>query len=396
MNYTRITSIAAFALLANPLSQADDFSFSGFISNGYLQSSANNYLADTEDGTFEFVEAGINGTWTPLARTSVRGQLFAFELGPYGNFDPLVDYLFIEYAASPAFGVRVGRVKRPEGLYTDIQDIDVARTSVLLPIGMYDQRYRDFTAAVDGASIFGNFQAGNHGFEYTLYTGKVDFGIESGVGGYAHTLVARSLQNVQVTKLESDTNSGAQLWWHTPLLGLRFGASYSVYDNIVLETYGTVPVVNWPVTRRNLAEVAQTRFSAEYFVDQWTFAAEYNQMDTDSREQQTIAGNTAPWTTGSSTGYSWYASAARRFFERYEAGLTYAEFYNNEDRTSLPADYQKDLQFSLRFNATDYWTLKAEVHLMDGTNRLFNQLNQNPGAADTDWTLFAAKSTFTF
>lgn len=388
---TALATLSASALFGG------DVSIGGFISNGYIQSSAHNYLVDSKDGDFAFAEAGVNATWSPAPRTVVRGQLFTFELGDYGNFDPLIDYLFVDYSVSPELGARLGRVKRAEGIYTDIQDIDVARTSVLLPIGMYDQRYRDFSAAVDGISFYGNIQAGeSNSFDYNLYYGFVDIGVDSGVGGYAHTALSRSLNNAKVDRLESDTNKGLQIWWNPAVAGLRFGVSYSVYDDIELDSSGTIPGLNLPLVANSVSDIDMTRLSAEYFIGEWTLTSEYHRRKSDSLQSNSIAGMQAPDEQTRTTSDAWYASVARRFLARYEGALTYAEYYDDNSQKSLPSDYQKDLQLSFRFNATESWTLKAEMHWLEGTNRLFNQYGQNPNPIDSSWTLFAAKSTFTF
>ncbi|MDQ8183200.1 hypothetical protein [Pelagicoccus sp. SDUM812005] len=400
MTKTHIISIATATLLSACSAAGSEVSFGGFFSNGYIKSSANNYLVDSEEGDFDFAEVGLNATWSPLDRTTVRGQVFAFEVGPYGNFDPLVDYLFVDYSVNPAFGFRLGRIKRSEGIYTDIQDIDVARTTVLLPTGMYDARYRDFSASVDGASLYGNFQAGNHSFEYTAYHGEIDLAKESGVAAYALGEIGRGgIQGANLTDISANTNSGAQLWWYTPLIGLRFGASYTYYDEFTFDVSGTLPHPLYgplPLRIETIANAEQNRFSAEYFLGDWTFVSEYNTITIESSARNTVAGAPGDWEPSKGKGYSWYLSASRRFLDKFEAGLTFAEYVNNETRTSNPIDYQKDTQLSLRYNATDFWTLKAEFHMMDGTNRLFNQLGQNAGALDSKWNLIATKSTFSF
>ncbi|MBD5782153.1 hypothetical protein IEN85_21825 [Pelagicoccus sp. NFK12] len=400
MTKNQIITLATGLLAATHASFANEVTFGGFLSNGYMETSANNYLADTDKGTWDFAEIGLNATWSPVDRTIVRGQVFAFEVGPYGNFDPLVDYLFVDYNVNPAFGLRVGRVKRSEGIYTDIQDIDVARTTILLPAGMYDARYRDFSASVDGASIYGNFQAGNHSFEYTAYHGEIDLAKESGVAAYALGEIARGgIQGANLDDISANTNSGVQLWWYTPLSGLRLGSSYTYYDEFTFDVSGTIPHPQFgplPLRIETIANANQSRFSAEYFLGDWTFVSEYNTIKIKSTDRNTVAGVPEEWRQSQSKGYSWYLSASRRFLDKFEAGLTYAKFVNNEKRTSNPVDYQKDTQFSLRYNATDFWTLKAEFHMMDGTNRLFNQLGQNPGPLDSKWNLIATKSTFTF
>ncbi|MDQ8187993.1 hypothetical protein [Pelagicoccus sp. SDUM812002] len=397
MTKKHIVTAALAALTAAQASFASEVTFGGFLSNGYIKSSANNYLVDSEEGDFDFAEVGINANWSPFDRATVRGQLFAFEVGNYGNFDPKIDYLFFDYNVVPSFGLRVGRVKRAEGIYTDIQDIDVARTSVLLPIGMYDPRYRDFTASVDGGSIYGNFQIGNHSFEYTAFHGDIDSNPNSGIAAYALTKIGASLENATLTKFEAQTDTGAQLWWYTPISGLRFGAAHSSLDTFNIVVSAQIPYLGYPIQSETLASSKNTTFSSEYFVGDWTFVAEYRETEIKSRNLTTIAGMTEGWgPEARSKGYSWYLSASRRFLEKFEAGATIAEWVENEETNSLPSEIQNDRQFSLRYNATDYWTLKAEFHLLEGTNRLFNQLGQNQGPLDSKWNMIATKSTFSF
>ena len=68
----------------NP-AQAQEVDIHGFISQGYLKSTGNNFLAETKRGTWEFTEVGINfGTYvTDELRLGM--QLFARDLGEMGN-----------------------------------------------------------------------------------------------------------------------------------------------------------------------------------------------------------------------------------------------------------------------------------------------------------------------
>ncbi len=404
-----LTASAAAALAAH--ASGSDISFGGFLSHGYLKSSEYNYLADTREGAFDFAEAGINASWSPLDRTTVAGQLFTFELGPYGDFEPMVDYLFADYNVSEKFGARVGRVKRPHGIYNEIQDIDVARSSILLPAGLYDQRYRDFGASVDGFSLYGAFELpGNQSLEYGAYAGMVDITLDGGIGGYAQTLVAAQLPGARITDISSDKNAGLQLWWRPALSGLRLGTAHSYYNDIKLRTEGNLPLAypvpmlaGAPIVNANKADVWVARHSIEYFWEQWTFAAEYEAMRTQGQEVSSIAnGMIEQRSDSNSKAYGWYVTASRRFLERFEAGLTYSVYIgdaDNPDGDGQPVPhnaYMKDTQFSVRYNATDFWSLKAELHLVKGTNRLFNQFEQNPTLPRDDWNLWALKSTFNF
>src|ERR1019366_2121136 len=133
----------------------------GFVSQGFLATSRYNYLADdTKDGSFQYTETGLNASINPFPRTRIAAQGFLYDVGQAGKYQPFLDFASVEYTFNDYIGVRAGRVRKPSGIYNDIQDVDLARTYVLLPQGIYDARWRDFTTSVDGGEVFGKIPLG--------------------------------------------------------------------------------------------------------------------------------------------------------------------------------------------------------------------------------------------
>ena len=156
--------------------------FHGFASQGFLASSKYNYLGNTTHGSFELSEFGLNASMSPLPRTRVSAQAFLFDVGDVGRYNPVLDYAMVDYNFRDEIGIRGGRVRRPGGIYNAIQDIDVARTSVLLPQGVYDARWRDFTCSVDGGSLYGSVGLGKVGsLSYEVYGGMASLSEQGGV-----------------------------------------------------------------------------------------------------------------------------------------------------------------------------------------------------------------------
>lgn len=404
---TKTHLFAAAGLIVSTFAQishGDDFpvSFSGFLSHGYIETSDYNYLVPSEEGSLDFVELGLNATWSPFDRATVRGQLFAFELGQYGNYDPIIDYLFLDYNVNQYLGLRLGRVKRPSGVYNDIQDIDVARTSILLPIAMYDQRYRDFSASVDGASLYGSISLGdNQSIDYNAFHGKIYLNVDGGIAAFGETSLGRQIPGIDITDIEGDIASGLQVWWNTPLSGLRIGGNYSDYSDTKLTAEGNIPLffpmfAGAPFVSNSTVHSYLLKMSAEYYWNSWTFVAEYEDTLNVAIENRSIGGFPTPPVRDDSNSLSYYASVSKRFLEKFEAGVTYASYFGIRSLRSDPRRFNKDLQFSLRYDIRDYWTLKAEIHDIEGTVRLFNQLGQNPVLEANHWTLFALKSTYSF
>ncbi len=389
---------------------ADEVRFGGFFSNGYIESSHYNYLVDSEEGDFDFMEAGLNASWTPADRTTVNGQVFAFELGKYGNYDLSMDYLFVDYNFTQEFGIRAGRIKREYGIYNHIQDIDVARSTILLPIGTYDPRYRDMSASLDGISFYGAYEVGKHKIiDYSLYGGFIDLKIDGGIAGYGLTTLSRGVINPKAEHIDSKYMYGAQVWYSPAIEGLRLGFSGTYLPDIEFSSTGQFPDLDpnpflagkdFRSSSTNVDRYS-LKTSIEYFVGDWTFAGEYIRSKLDY-DLMAFAGG-FPIKNGheSLLSDSWYISGARRL-GRFETALTYAEFYTDvNDRDGVRFDMpntanNKDFQISLRYDVTDNWTLKIESHSIKGASRLFNQYNQNPLFDEKNWTLWAAKSTFSF
>jgi hypothetical protein len=368
--------------------------FHGFASQGFLASSKYNYLGDTTRGSFNFTEAGVNATINPFARTRITAQGFLFDTGKVGEYDPTLDYALIDYSFSDAFGVRGGRIIRPEGIYNSIQSIDLARTSVLLPQGLYDARYRDFSGSVDGGSLYGDIGLAKAGdISYEVYAGMVNLAQNGGIARLLQDDFAHPGAST-MGDVKGFPEVGAQFWWNTPVDGLRvglggyeafgFGFDYSVFNS----TYGIY------IPLSSSVDATESMFSLEYVWKQWTFQAEnrieYTATDTKSGGV-TVSKNY-------STSDAWYVGAAYRFNKWFEAGTYYTEDYNDIS-TSIsgptPAAYQTDLALSLRFDPKPWWVIKVEGHYNRGT-ALLHDNTSNPNQNGDAWFMLALKTTVSF
>src|SRR6267143_2244232 len=69
----------------------------GFISQGFLLTSANEYLADSSKGSFEFSEVGLNVTLPATDRLTLGLQVFSRKLGPIGDYRGALDWYYLDY-----------------------------------------------------------------------------------------------------------------------------------------------------------------------------------------------------------------------------------------------------------------------------------------------------------
>ncbi len=363
--------------------------FHGFASQGVLYSSGYNYLGDTKDSTGKFFEAGINASFNPFARTRIAAQGFMFDVGNHvGEYHPFLDYALIEYTLNDHFAIRAGRIRRPSGIYNHIQDVDLARTWVLLPQGVYDARWRDFSASLDGGELFGNFSLGPVGaISYEVYAGNQTMARNGGV--------AQLIENTHPYSFDSIDDcliAGGQLWWSTPLDGFRVGISggclfdwgYTVHANPVVEIHavGDIPFI---------------QASLEYSWKSWTFQAEYYTYMVNGHNYNNI-GLPVDSLAGPLRSHpdSWYVSAAYRFNKWFEAGAYYTEHYGDVyHRNDTPDSNQKDVALTLRFDPRDNWLIKVEGHYLTGTALLSDDA-ANPNRRNNGWFMLAVKTTLSF
>ncbi|MET0793794.1 MAG: hypothetical protein ABW061_19905 [Polyangiaceae bacterium] len=376
----------------------------GFVSQGFIASSANNYLAESKRGSFEFSEVGINFSKQLTDRMRVGVQLFTHDLGPLGNYRTRFDWFYLDYRFWDWLGVRAGRTKVPFGLYNESSDIDAARVPVLLPQSVYPVSNRDFLLAQTGAEAYGNVSLGSAGsLEYRLYGGTV----------FYDTSDATSTgTNVKVPYI-----FGGRLMWQAPVEGLQLGGSVQKLridadaaipaDQVAqLKMVGTLPadfVSPLKVRIPALLGVA----SVEYNAHDLSLASEY------SRWQVGLKSPVPAFSAPDAVSERWYVMGAYRVNSWFTPGLYYSVLFTDiHDRhgrkpaygsppDSAPigrAAYQHDVALTLRYDLNQYWILKAEGHFMHGTAGLTSALNDNAplSSLTKDWAVLVLKTTAYF
>jgi len=389
-----VTSMAGF--LALPVAASvtvgnhDNVQIGGFFSQGYLQSSGNNYPFEAKDGTTDFREMGVNVSTTLGTHLRLGGQLFAQTLGNYGEDKVRLDWAVADYNVRQEFGIRVGRVKYPKGLYGEALDLDVVRPFIFLPTSIYNPILRDFSSGFNGAMVYGSVNVGHAGsVDYKAFYGKMPLSPNLGVADFFNTTNLYTAEGVQHISIGHVT--GGQLVWATPVNGLKFALSYSVLTDLdSTGKFAYVPAVNVSL---HTNRYSYTGISSEYVFGQWTFAGEYQ------RNAGTFSVIT-PFSSSGSPGHvnNWYVSVARRLSEKFEVGAYYAEQKNGTPTAgSLPStNYNRDWALSIKCDLSEHVTCKLEGHSVDGRYNLFNTVKTpNPNLKDST-TFFAAKTTFSF
>ena len=413
MNRQRLAylALATFLLLAYPgnlLASSsplmDNLRINGFLSQGYINSSGNNYYGDTKDGTFQLNEVGLTLNSQVNEKLKVGLQFLSRDVGKTGNNTVRLDWAFADYHFDDKLGIRMGKVKMPMGLYNEGRDSDFLRPMAFLPQSIYDEVRRDLLVANQGVSIYGNLPAWFLGdIDYQAFAGENNFPEDSplllGLKQSAQqTITANSLVYGTVISMTADNKYifGGSLILNTKIDGLRIGASYFRGKADLYITTATGP--NQFVPQGELEMVHRFVYSLEYVKKKFTFATEYSES---YRKQQIF-------------GYKIYDAPSQEYYAMLTYSLTsklsataLADFYydNMNDRggEALPPTrpkfmgWQKDYGFGMRYDVNPNWALKAEYHEVDGAGLFTSIFNPpSPSVLVKDWNYYIVKASFNF
>jgi hypothetical protein len=371
----------------------------GFVSEGAFLSTANDYIGASSRGSVELFEAGLNVSTEVADRLRVGIQLFGRDVGTFRDLPPRLDWAYLDYHYKPWLGLRAGIIKMPYGLYNEFADIDSTRTAILMPQAVYPLRDRSALLAQTGFALYGETRLGCGGgsLEYQAWLGTLN-------------IPANALEVDGATLDDIDTKyvTGAQLFWHTPVDGLRVGGTFlrtsidfkltldqSTVDALIMA--GLVPpdyngklVISQRPDTLGIA-------SAEYILPNWLFAAEYSRW---YKHQESTLPNLLA--TFDEKNERFYALATHRLSRLVELGAYYsvlnadADDRGGHDMKKFAKPYyawQRDAATTIRLDINEHWLWKVEAHFIDGTADLDPSRNPHP---DRYWGLVLVKTTVTF
>lgn len=361
------------------------FDVHGFISQGYLYSENNNVFADTEDGTFQFNEAGLNVATDLTERLRAGLQVFSRDLGDLSNNELALDWAYADYRWRDWLGLRAGKIKIPYGLYNETRDIDLLRTAIFLPSSIYYEGDRDVVNAFQGIGLYGDISLRRLGsFSYQIQAGDKEIENDSGVVRYGKDDFEFT---AELEDIDLDTVYTFDLIWDTPLPGLRvkgFFLSSEQSWKLTVSSTDDEEGISENMSFEETQNLGTTILSAEYTWENFLLSAEF--LTTEEEEE----------------GY--YAALSYRLTDWLECGAYYSVFYknkNDKDGSKGEADgnpayrvWQKEWVLTTRFDLNEHWTWKVETHLINGTAQMLQEYN--PGGSEEDSYLFAVKSTYHF
>jgi len=204
--------IAALALLAaqTSLAQPVVHLFGGW---QYGLTDGNRYLGGTKEGGYRNANLALNLAAAPSQNLRIEGQLFTGING--AEKETAIDYAFGEWRFSDALRLRVGRVKHPFGIYTEVFDVGTLRPFLSLPQSVYGP-VGTLAEAYSGAGISGVRHFRSWSIRYDAYAGTLALPYNDFDDGIAFG----PPQDLKVRNV-----IGGRAVFETAVEGLSFGAS---------------------------------------------------------------------------------------------------------------------------------------------------------------------------
>lgn len=387
MKYFSVIYIVTLFALNNMYAFDDSLKIGGFISQGYLKTNKNNYLADTEKGSFQFNEMGLNFSILPTSNLRVGCQFFARDLGDIGNDEIVINWAIAEYKSLEWMGMRAGILKIPHGFYNDTRDMDMLRVFIFLPGARYNEWLRDGANNMKGIELFGNIHLGSFGdIEYRVLKGETNVSQESGTVKFFQEIngVLKDVSDIQV-----DPIFIPQITWTTLNDNLKLYAHYSTtgYEMEGVENKSDIGLR----VILNVDNLKWFVYAAELTIGDLiaTFEYEISHMDINVALAESGA-KIPPAEEINSDRY--YFSLSYRFSDWFQLGAYYSKYINDNDTTG-PANELKEAVVCARFDINNNWLVKVEYHKMDG---LFGVEPEKDGSLDKDWNLYALKMSYSF
>ncbi len=370
-----LAAVALAAVLALPARAEELFSSSTVALNGYgswnygKSNNENNYLNATREGSYQAAEVHLSVAATINENLRIVTQVGWLD-GEAGS-DTQADYIFAEWKFSPQLRARIGKIKMPFGIYSEIPNVGTLRPLLALPqaaygpIGFLGESYK-------GVGLTGT--AGSRWqLQWDLYGGgtelKEDIAPEELLLGDPVTS-GNGIEN-EITR----NTLGGRLVLTTPWTGLSFGGSALTGS----ETVGGS-------TRRRDVYGLQ----AEYTNDRFTLRTEHM----NEKVERDID------TTGSYVEASYYLN--RHWQVAAEVGRVRADFFG-APKAGLAANLAKHDELTVGLN---YWfdsnfVLKANFMRTDGNLYAHPNVLDLPGVVAagalhprTDLVLVGGQFTF--
>lgn len=363
------------------------FQIHGFLTQAYVKTTDNSFFGDSEDGSFDFREIGVNASYRINPGLMFSAQALSRKAGEMYDGSLDIDYAQIDYTYynndASRYGLLLGRTKSTLGFYNDSRDVAATRPGIFMPQAIYWDRVRNMVLSTDGIQLYADYTSGLHRFNLHLFGGKtpIDENVEN---TYIDPALNATLDQDGVT-------TGGRLLYEWDGGRIRLALSNALLE---LDSHSSL----FPPGR---VDIDYWVLSAQYNHGPWRFTYEYMEEPIDYQGYQNLLENFDTTVDG------FYFQGDYRFLDNWELLVRYEESHYDKDDQSgaiistisgLPAYtfYSKVWTAGLLWEPTEQLMLRAEFSQVEGTIFLSNLENPIPANRVKDWNLFSLLVSYSF
>lgn len=384
-----IASLSAMGVSAQSLEDLN-IQIHGYATQGFIYTNNNNILTtNSSSGSPAWFEAVMNVGAQPTSKLRVGVQARYFLLGNYGN-EITLGWAQADYHAGESWGVRVGKVKTPSGLFNDVQDIDPSYTFALLPQSVYPISSRNSVLAHYGGVLYGTLSLSKAGkVDYRAWGGERELGSNDGY------FVSFRESGIIFPNGLNGATWGEAIHWR-PVRGLMAGASLSTTNKWTDPATATFVIPAGPEAGVTITMPGQVSLNGlnipsyfgKYEKDKLMVAGEWTRLPV----YLTMAGISPVPVRVDSRG--WYGMATYKLTSKLTGGAYNSQFFDEQSALGA-ARYSKDWAASARYDFSEFLYAKAEEHFINGTGLSFDaQMNPNGLKPDTKMTVLKMGVSF--
>jgi hypothetical protein len=407
MNKYKILLVSTFLILligqsANLLAHqiSDELELHGFFTQHAIHTSDNNMYGKSDDSvSWDFTEAAVNLYYAPFEKLSFSFQGLYRNAGEVDKDSFDTDYLFsdimLNHYAQGNYGVRLGRVKNPLGLFNETRDVAFTTPSIILPQGIYYDRSRSLFLSSDGMQLYWQHLMPSGDLSVKLNLGKNrndNDELLKAVIPYPTSIIPFSPQGDLETSASHIGQMGQIVYEHN-------GG-----EMIYALSYANVSLFYKPAAN-DLFTDGETDFelyilSAQYNGEKFSLIGEYLYQNNNFTDFGPLYPDASSKTT------SWYAQLNYRFMPKWQVYGRYAEnFLNKDDRNGSNNDligaprhiaFSKSSMLGIRWDINASMMLRAEYHYIDGTSWLTSADNPDQSLTRQYWDMLALQFSLRF
>ncbi|ODN67798.1 hypothetical protein [Methylophaga muralis] len=386
--------------------------WNGFASQAFVHTSDNRFFGDSDNGSFDFTEIGLNGSYLLSPRLRLAGQVLSRRAGDLYSGSPQVDYALLDAtlfsSAQSTFGMYLGRIKNPIGLYNETRDVAHTREGIFLPQAIYFDKVRNLTVSSDGLHLYGR-----------LYRDSGTWSLQGGIG---YPIVDKNFEYAYMGqdwdgKIRSNDLAafGRLLYEHNGGRWIYAFTGASVRTDFRASGADTVAFPAGPGLNSGNIDIDYSVFSAQFNGEKWQFTTE---VAFQAARYRNIS---AAFEAQDFNSIGYYSQLSYNFTSRWQGFVRYEEFQLNHDdwnasnrarqnreesaflanfgidRSPIPAHayYSKIWAFGGHWDVTPQWRVRAEYQIVEGTATLSPREN-DMSQTDKHWNLFALSLSYHF